>query len=70
MGVTLGSAITAAQWAFGEQFEEWVTQPGWTGAWIYRIPRYRALDLLKLLSPVGGHSAWTHSGKSTCGACG
>ena len=34
MGVTLGSAIAAAQWVFGEQFEIWKTQPGWTGSFV------------------------------------
>jgi len=30
VGVVLGSAIAAAQWAFGDLFEKWLAMPGWT----------------------------------------
>lgn len=39
MGVTLGTAIWAIQWLFGDVFERWMATPGWMGELVFPLFR-------------------------------
>lgn len=53
-GVTLGTAIWAVQWLFGDAFERWMVTPGWMGELAHFLC-YRWVSHAWWNSPSGDH---------------